>query len=412
MDIHHFDPKQDREAVHRIWMETGWLDPKSGDGAAALDSLTETSRGLVARMDGEAECAVFCAPAHMRYLGEDIPYSGVMAVTTSRIGRKQGFAKRLTARSVAEEATDGALLSGLGMFDQGFYDLLGYGTGSYDHEVSIDPQKLTIPATKRTPKRLTLEDCKEIHASRAARKKEHGFVTFTQPEVTKRELIQTRNGFGLGFCDGPNGELTHHFWCGARNVDPGPYRVLWMAYQNGAQFLELMGLLKNLGDQVRIITLIEPPGIQLQDLIEQPLRTVGMSAGSKFSTRIRTLAIWQLRICDIPACLERTHLPCNEFQFNLALTDPIEPHLDDDLEWRGTGGDYIITLGPNSNAERKTNPKLKTLTTTINAFTRMWMGARPATGLATTDTLNAPPELLEQLDQAFRLPDLKQDWGF
>ncbi len=185
-----------------------------------------------------------------------------------------------------------------------------------------------------------------------------------------------------------------------------------MAYQNGAQFLELMGVLKNLGDQVQTINLTEPPGIQLQDLIDQPLRAVSMSAGSKHSTRIRTLATWQIRICDILACLERTHLPCKEFQFNLALTDPIDPHLDDDLEWRGTSGDYLVTLGPNGNAERKTNSKLKTLTTTVNAFTRMWIGARPATGLAITDTLEGPPELLAQLDQAFRLPDLKRDWGF
>lgn len=412
MDIHHFEAGRDREAVHRIWMETGWLDPKSGDGAIALDSLTETSRGLVARMDGEAECAVFCAPGHMRYLGEDIAYSGVMAVTTSRIGRKQGFAKRLTAQSVAEEAADGALLSGLGMFEQGFYNLLGYGTGTYDHEVSIDPQKLTVPGAKRSPRRLTREDWKEIHASRLARKKEHGFVSFTRPEVTQREVIQTRNGFGLGFRDGPNGELTHHFWCGARNVESGPYRVIWMAHQNSAQFLELLGVLKNFGDQVQTINFTEPPGIQLQDFIEQPLRAVDMSAGSKFQTRIRSLATWQTRICDIAACLERTHLACSEFQFNLSLTDPIEPHLAQGLPWHGTGGEYIITLGPSSGAERATDPQLDTLTTTVNAFTRMWMGVRPATGLAITDILKAPPQLLEQLDTAFRLPDLKLDWSF
>ncbi len=42
----------------------------------------------------------------------------------------------------------------------------------------------------------------------------------------------------------------------------------------------------------------------------------------------------------------------------------------------------------------------------------MWLGVRPATGLAVTDNLAGPHELLERLDAVLRLPDPKPDWDF
>ena len=57
-----------------------------------------------------------------------------------------------------------------------------------------------------------------------------------------------------------------------------------------------------------------------------------------------------------------------------------------------------------SSARRGTDPSLPTMTTTVNAFTRMWIGARPASGLATTGSVSAPTELIAALDEALRLP--------
>ena len=48
----------------------------------------------------------------------------------------------------------------------------------------------------------------------------------------------------------------------------------------------------------------------------------------------------------------------------------------------------------------------------MGAFTRLWLDVRPATGLAVTDELAGPQELLEELDWLLRLPDPKPDWGF
>ena len=44
------------------------------------------------------------------------------------------------------------------------------------------------------------------------------------------------------------------------------------------------------------------------------------------------------------------------------------------------------------------------LRASIGALSRLWFGVRPATGLAVTDDLAGPPELLEALDRALVLP--------
>jgi len=117
-----------------------------------------------------------------------------------------------------------------------------------------------------------------------------------------------------------------------------------------------------------------------------------------------------MRICDLPGCLERTHLKNNMVRFNLRLHDPIERYLGDNASWRGLSGDYVVTLGPSSGAERGTNHALPMLAASVNTFTRLWLGARPASGLAYTDNLSGPPSLLEELDWALRLPDPRTDW--
>jgi hypothetical protein len=220
------------------------------------------------------------------------------------------------------------------------------------------------------------------------------------------------NGFGLGYADGPQGELSHYLWGETSAAEGGPYRILWMVYRTAGQFLELMALIKSLGDQVRLVTMREPPGIQLQDLLEKPGQIRTITQQSKYENVMRAFAYWQMRILDVPACLAQTRLPYGEVRFNLALSDPIESFLEEEAPWRGVAGEYIATLGPSSGAEAGTDPDIPTLEASVGAFTRMWLGVRPASGLAITDELSGPPELLEALDAIFRLPDPKPDWDF
>ncbi|MBN1461555.1 MAG: hypothetical protein JXA57_18655, partial [Armatimonadetes bacterium] len=86
--------------------------------------------------------------------------------------------------------------------------------------------------------------------------------------------------------------------------------------------------------------------------------------------------------------------------------------LEEGASWRGVAGRYLVTLGPSSGAELGENASLPTLRASVNAFTRMWLGVRPATGLAVTDDLSGPPELLDHLDSVLRLPEPKPDWDF
>jgi len=403
-----YDAERDKQAARRIWREVGWIEEGQEE---ALDILVRAGRSMVAEIGGEAECLVLSSPGEIRYLEETLPFRGVTGVTTSRVARKQGLASRLTARVLAADAADGALVAGLGMFEQGFYNQLGFGTGSYEHWVSFDPACLRIETEARVPKRVTADDWRAMHASLLTRRRVHGSVSFVPAEIIQAELKYSKSGFGLGYYDGPNGELTHHVWCRAKG-EHGPYSVQWLSYQTMDQFLELMALLKNLGDQVRLVRMREPPGIQVQDLIAQPFKQRQITRRGEYEAAASAMAYWQVRICDLAGCMQHTHLYGEPVRFNLRLSDPIERFLDEDAPWRGIGGEYVVQLGPLSEAVPGQDRSLPTLEASVGAFTRLWLGVGPASGLAATDELSGPAALLADLERALLLPSPKVDWDF
>ncbi|UCD74749.1 MAG: GNAT family N-acetyltransferase [Phycisphaerales bacterium] len=409
MSYREYDPSKDAESTCRILREAGWLKEGSEE---AYKRVLAGSRTLVAEMDGEAECVVASSRGTMRYANEDLPFAAITDVLTSRVARKQGHASRLTAMAAALDAADGVLVSGLGMFDQGYYDRLGYGLGSYDRRTVLDPAALTVPGAKRAPRRLTTDDWQLIHESRVARHRGHGSCVLTEA-TTRFEMENTGGGFGLGYCDGPDGALSHHAWFGVLgDVMHGPYSVRWMAFQTEEQLRELLGVIRNLGDQVHAVRIADPPGVQLQVLMDKPFRYMRLSDKSRFETKCNAWAWCQLRICDLPGCLERTRLLGDEVKFNLKLADPIGKYLPDDAPWRGIEGDYVVTLGPSSHAESGEDNSLPTLIASVNSFTRLWLGVCPASCLAVTDDLSAPRELLEKLDWLIRLPTPLPDWDY
>lgn len=412
MEYRPYDPDTDLAAARRIWHEVGWIDKGNDSHDEGFKVFGEGYRALVATMNGEPECFVATGFGSMRYLETELPYSVVAAVTTSHIARRQGLARRLTAAAVARDAAEGALVSALGMFEQGFYDKLGFGTGGYEHWLAVDPAHLVVPAEARPPLRLGKGDWERIHRSRVARRRGHGGCTIETSAATRAEMLWSTNGFGFGYADGPGGELTHHIWFSAKDMENGPLEAWWMAYQSWDQFLELMALVANLGDQVHLIRFREPSGIQLQDLIRQPFRRRRISLKSEYETVARAAAYWQIRICDLEGCIVAARLDGEPVRFNLSLTDPIGGLLDDDAAWRGIGGNYIVEFGPESSASRGTDAALPTLEAGAGAFSRLWFGVLPATGLAVTDQLSGPPDLLTALDRALRLPPPKPDWDF
>lgn len=401
-----FDVDRDLTAARRIWREVGWW---SSDRPEAVDEYIMAGRGWVAELDGEAECLVISAPGTVRYQTTDLPFAAVTGVTTSRVARKQGLAKRLAAQVVAEDVAAGAVVSGLGMFEQGFYNQLGFGSLPYQNVLRFDPDSLRVKTGARPPKRLTTADAEAMHAARLARHRGHGAVNLTPVALTRLETTETKD-FGLGYWD--RDRLTHHLWVSPKDVESGPYRVAWMAWETREQLLELLALLRHLSDQVTVIELTEPPGIQLQDLIDKPLRQRQVRAGSRHPCDFRTGSFGQMRLNDLAAGLAATHLPGDPVRFNLVLDDPVTPLLPDDAPWRGAGGEYVVTLGPDSAAERGSHPSLPALRATVNAFTRLWLGVRPATGLAVTDDLVAADDLLRRLDEALRLPQPQTDWEY
>lgn len=412
MEIRAYNHEKDFAGVARMWREIGWVEAGDENQEKGLKVFAEQFDSVVAIIDGSPECFVSTGIGSVRYLTSDLPLSVVTAVTTSHVARRQGLAKKLTAESIARDAAAGAAVSALGMFDQGYYNKLGFGTGTYEYWHALDPASLRVPVTARPPKRLGPDDWEAIHKSRLARLRGHGSCVLDAGAATEAELLWASNGFGLGYADGPDGEITHLLWFSAKAMEFGPLNAWFMTYQTTDQFLELMALLIQLGDNVQLIRMREPADIQLQDLIHQPFRRRRITEKSEYENRVRANAYWQMRICDLPRCVAATSVAGEPVRFNLKLTDPIERELDAGAEWRGVGGGYVVTFGAESSARPGSEDGLPTLRAGVGAFTRLWLGVRPATGLAATDDLEGPPELLAALDRTLRLPTPKPDWDF
>ena len=404
-----YDQDKDIEAARRIWREVQWLDDSTEE--KLLDAFLRDGRALVADLHGSAECLVTANPGKIKYLNEELSLSVVTSVTTSRIARKQGLAKKLTARIIAEEAEAGAIVSTLGIFEQGFYDQLGYGSGSYEHWMSFDPADITIKRIIRPPVRLGSDDWKQIHSALQSRKTQHGGVTLLPVGLVEAELKWMKKGFGLGYTHGSKGELTHFFW-GTSKGEQGPLVISDLVFQTTEQFIELMALIKSLGDQIRLVKMREPAGIQLQDLIRNPFRSRIVTEKSKFEYVNRASAYWQTRICNLAACIEATHLNSRSIIFNLDLSDPLEELLDPEMTWQGCAGKFTIELGQTSKATDGFDKALPTLVADIGTFTRLWLGVRPASGLLATGNLSGPEKLILDLDEVLCLPNPHPDWDY
>ena len=409
MNFRPYEAEKDKKAAHRIWREVGWVSDESEE--KGMDIFLSEARVLVADINNEPECLVLSLPGSIRYQEDDLKFSAISGVTTSHVGRKQGFASYLTAQLIAQDVADGALVSGLGMFEQGFYNKLGFGTGCYENWVSFDPAQLAVTQKASVPRRLNKDDWQIVHQALLNRYKGHGGINILPATSSQAEMHWTSKGFGLGYNDGPEGELSHFLWLAAKG-EHGPYNVNAIAYQNWEQFLELLALLKNLGDQVRMVNMMEPRQIQLQDLLKQPFRHRQLTSKSPYENITRATAYWQLRICDLSQCLARTHLAEPSLKFNLQLSDPIENYLPAEAPWRGVSGNYVITLGADSGAELGSDASLPTLTASVGAFTRLWMGVLNATSLSITDDLAGPADLLQALDKTVRLPLPQLGWDF
>jgi hypothetical protein len=404
MEIAPYDADRDWEAARRIWREIGWTAPDNERDEQVLRAAVTAGRALVGRLDGVAECLVTDAVGTLCHQHDDIPFVGMTSVATSHVARKRGLAGRVTARMLAEAAGDGALVAALGVFDQGFYNRIGFGSGPYERWVHMNPKMLRLPVPAARPIRLGDDDWEEIHACRTRRLRRHGALTFAPAALTRADMMEPPRGFGLGFRREPDGLLTHMLWLRAENMEEGPYTVGFMAYETGEQLIGLLGVIKSLEDQINEVRFVEPPGLQVQDLATRPHHAK--------SARVFANADWQLRILDLPGCMARTHLDCEELRLSVAVQDPVGAFLPDDVPWRGVEGEYVLTLGAQCSAERGPDPNLPKLEASVGALSRLWYGVRPATGLTLTDDLCGPPELLEALDRAFRLPRPSWDWQF
>jgi predicted acetyltransferase len=408
MKYRKFDFKKDKDAVYTILNEVGWVHDKKKD--KYLNKFLPKANTIVMDIYEQAEVFATSSKGSIRYQEETLKLCAITGVSASLLARKQGYAGNLTATRLALDAEKGAEVGALCIFDQGYYNKLGFSNGNCENLVSFTPSTLKIDRKVKTPVRITEKDYKQIHENRVNRLPNHCAVTL--PEyATQAELGDKNKNMGFGYFD-DKGNLTHHIWLHGKGKEQGPLWVQWLAYENLDQLMDLLALLKSFEEQIMMIRMVEPAFIQMQDFIEKPYHIKAMTRKAENQNYIYTTAFWQLRILNLQKCLKKTHLNCEDFSFNLQLTDPIGKYVAEDVKWKGITGDYVIKLGKDSSAKKGKQPNLPTLKASVGAFTRMWFGIMPASSLVYSDGIDASEKLLMKLDRAFLLPDAHVDWGF
>jgi len=405
--IRPYDEQIDLDAAVRTWREVGWIDsPERRSEVAAAMAAANTEVGV---LHNEPECFVCWVPGTIRYEITDLSLCAITAVTTSHVGRKLGFASTMTTRALTHAAEAGCAVAALGIFEQGFYDKLGFGTADYDHRISFDPATLMVDHVPyRPPVRVGTDDWADMHQAMSNRMMSHGSIVLSPPRMIEAEVGLADNPFALGYRD-DQGTLTHFIY-GEMKGEHGPWRINALAYRSTDQLLELLRLVRELGDQVRSVAMMEPAHVQLQALLANPMREADRSAGSDHETLNRSVAWWQFRILDVEACVAARSWIGRPLRFNLTLTDPAESRLDG--AWPGVGGDYTIGIGAESRATRGHADGLPLMTAGVGAFSRLWFGVRSPSVLAVSDRIEAPPGLMADLDEAMRLPKPVAGWLF
>ena len=400
---------EDLEHSLRIFREIGWMDGKDSDKDVFMAYIDE-GNSLVADLNGEVEVFVVTRNGCCKYLEDDIPFSAVTGVATSRVARQQGLAGGVTAMAIAESAKNGAAMSILGIFDQGYYEKFGYGN-TVNHRIStIDPSQLKVPRLSRSPKRLSKNDAKAMHECRCRRKRYHGGCNLNGSGETKATTIWQEHGFGLGF-ENENGMLTHFLWIEPKG-EHGPYNVCFTGWETHEQFIELLSVLNSLSDQIHGVRMADPPRLQLQDFLTRPHATRRARKGGDFDINVVSQIWMQCRILDLSVCVGAMKCCGPPVSFNLELTDPIEKYLPKKSSWRGISGNWIIRIGEDSSATLGSDPSLQTASCTVNDLSRIWFGSSTAESVSVTGDFRSDPELIQAIDRVVCIPTPVVDWDF
>ena len=394
-----------------IWKDAGWLE--KGQEKLA-ENWFNSADALVGENNGEAVALALSHIGtfnHISHLNE-LPFCAVTGITVAFHGRKLGFAGTLTAELLARAAGRGEVVAGLGMFEQGFYDKVGFGNYPYMKVVYFRPSELLITGSpQRLPRRLSNSDWEMIHKNRSERPRCHGSVNLP-PLLTRAEMELNKKSFTMGFFS-ETGSLTHHYVVSSVKGEHGPMRIAWAVFNTPEQFKDILLSIKSFGDQIDLISIHEPPGIQFQSLLSKPMssnRQCSDSTGSKAG--IRTACWTQCRILNLIECTNGMVFHGKPCSFNLIMTDPVDRYLDSSFNWRGCGGEYTVRFSNSSSAERGCTEGLPVMRCSVNTFTRLWNGSSSASMLPYTDEIEAPAELLRELDDTLRLPEPSYDWDF
>ena len=162
-----YDEDLHRAGAQLVWHDCGWSDKV--DECELLDTFFKLGPSWVGIRDETVQSIVHTAAATIRYQETDIPLQAVTGVTTALQARRGGLAAKTLGHAMAAGVANGAIVSALGIFDQGYYDRLGYGSLDIMRFIRFDPKDIRGAAIHRSPHRFSESDIEDIHNARSRR---------------------------------------------------------------------------------------------------------------------------------------------------------------------------------------------------------------------------------------------------
>ncbi len=419
IQIRKMNPAEDVDAIVRLFRHAGWVSgstkdlfEKGSQHKKIVSGFCEEAEGYVAVHDKRIESYAQSHQGTIRQTDVTLPLCAVTGVICSYILRKQRATSRLLAHLLVQRACAGDAIAMLGVFDQGYYDRLGFGTNPYEYEFYIDPRTLQVDGPVRPPQEFSVKDVERIYHSRRKAHRIHGTCTVDSMAMLRGEMIfhDEKNGFILGYTN-DEGEITHHVF-GTLEGEHGPAYIPWMVYQTPEQLVELLCLIKGLSDQFYNFLIVQPPQIQLQDFLREPFRSVALSEGGKFAVKTEAYGFSQLRILDLEKTIGATHLSGETVSFNIQIDDPIRGLIPEEAAWRGLSGTYTVHLGEESSISSGTDNRYETVHMSINDFSRMIHGSVSPLKLKFMQKLDGSESLTQKLTRVLHLPEPHPFWLF
>ncbi len=394
-----------RTLTAREWKQYGDLSCHAfGMGPTDINSWIEFCRphnDAFGVFDGKKlAAALWYYPFQMQVAGKYLPMGGVSAVATWPEYRNVSLAKQLMTAAQAHMRNEGCALSVLLPFKFSFYERMGYAQAFDVLVCTFDPRQLRrLPDEGFAVKRLTdIRRWRQLNTVQQAFGARYNGTVKRDMAYWKRRVFRDPRRVVHPYLITRHGKPQGYVFCSFKSLRPienAEMSAVYSAWTNPAAARAVFRVLQFHRDQFTKIKMFLPPDVRIHHFFEDPRVELQIKPKMMF------------KVVDIVGAVRQRSFPRG---LNVDLIMGIEG--DDTAPWNDRAFRLTIRRGrgkatPLSHG-RRVRPQI---TTTIQAFSQLYLGYYSAQELKGSGTLTGAEKHIASLTKAFPpAPVYIEDW--